>query len=31
VVHVICDNAGIHKPEKSKAVRAYREEWSGPV
>lgn len=31
VVHVICDNAGIHKPEKSKAVRAYLEEWSGRV
>lgn len=31
VIHVICDNAGIHKPEKSKAVGAYLEEWSGRV
>jgi hypothetical protein len=23
VIHVICDNAGIHKPDKSNAVRAY--------
>jgi transposase len=26
VVHVICDNAGFHKPDKSKAVRKYLEE-----
>jgi transposase len=31
VVHVICDNAGFHKPEKSKAVKAYLAEWSGRV
>jgi transposase len=31
VIHVICDNAGFHKPEKSKAVRAYLAEWSGRV
>jgi len=31
VIHVICDNAGFHKPEKSKAVRAYLEKWSGRV
>jgi putative transposase len=31
VVHVICDNAGFHKPDKSKAVRAYLAEWSGRV
>jgi transposase len=31
VVHVICDNAGFHKPEKSKAVKKYLAEWSGRV
>lgn len=31
VIHVICDNAGFHKPEKSKVVRAYLAEWSGRV
>jgi transposase len=31
VIHVICDNAGIHRPEKSKAVRRYLGEWSGRV
>jgi putative transposase len=31
VIHVICDNAGFHKPDKSKAVRAYLEKWSGRV
>lgn len=31
VVHVICDNAGFHKPDKSKAVRTYLAEWSGRV
>jgi transposase len=27
VIHVVCDNAGIHKPDKSKAVKAYLAEW----
>jgi putative transposase len=31
VIHVICDNARFHKPEKSKAVRAYLAQWSGRV
>jgi transposase len=31
VIHVICDNAGFHKPEKSKAVRAYLAEWGHRV
>jgi putative transposase len=31
VVHVICDNAGFHKPDRSKAVRAYLAEWPGRV
>jgi putative transposase len=31
VVHVICDNAGFHTPNKSKVVRAYLAEWSGRV
>jgi putative transposase len=31
VIHVICDNAGFHKPDKSKAVRAYLAKWSGRV
>ena len=31
VVHVICDNAGFHKPNKSKVVRVYLAEWSGRV
>jgi transposase len=31
VIHVICDNAGIHKPERSKAVGKYLAEWSGRV
>jgi transposase len=31
LIHVICDNAGIHKPDKSKAVRKYLAEWSGRV
>ena len=31
MIHVICDNAGFHKPDKSKAVRAYLAEWSGRV
>ena len=31
VVHVICDNAGFHKPDKSKAVEKYLAEWEGRV
>src|SRR5262249_39228420 len=31
VIHVICDNARFHKPDKSKAVKAYLAEWSGRV
>ena len=31
VIHVICDNAGFHRPDKSKVVRAYLAEWSGRV
>lgn len=31
VIHVICDNAGIHKPERSKAVMKYLAEWAGRV
>jgi transposase len=31
VVHVICDNAGTHKPDKSKAVKAYLAEWGHRV
>ena len=31
VVHVICDNARTHKPDKSKAVRKYLAEWAGRV
>jgi len=27
VIHVVCDNANTHKAEKSRAVRAYLEEW----
>ena len=27
VIHVVCDNAGIHKPAKSKAVKAYLAKW----
>lgn len=29
VIHVICDNAGFHKPDKSKAVKEYLAVWSG--
>jgi transposase len=28
---VICDNAGFHKPEKSKAVKEYLARWGGRV
>jgi putative transposase len=31
VIHVICDNAHTHKPEKSLLVRAYLKEWGGRV
>jgi putative transposase len=31
VVHVICDNAGFHKPDKSKVVKKYLGEWAGRV
>ncbi|HEY1190626.1 MAG TPA: IS630 family transposase [Gemmata sp.] len=31
VIHVICDNANFHKPDKSKAVKKYLTEWSGRV
>jgi putative transposase len=31
VIHVICDNAGFHKPDRSKAVKEYLGEWSGRV
>lgn len=31
VVHVLCDNARTHKPDKSKAVKAYLAEWGHRV
>jgi putative transposase len=31
VIHVICDNARTHKPDKSTAVKKYLAEWSGRV
>jgi transposase len=31
VVHIICDNAGIHKPDNSKAVEKYLAAWAGRV
>ena len=31
VIHVICDNANTHKPDKSRLVRAYLEQWGGRV
>ncbi|HJZ55254.1 MAG TPA: IS630 family transposase [Gemmataceae bacterium] len=31
VVHVICDNAGFHKPDRSKVVRKYLAEWADRV
>jgi transposase len=31
VIHIVCDNAGTHTAEHSKAVRAYLEEWGGRV
>jgi transposase len=30
-IHVICDNAGFHKPDRSKAVRAYLAKWGHRV
>jgi putative transposase len=31
VIHVVCDNARAHKPERSKAVREYLGAWGGRV
>jgi putative transposase len=31
VIHLICDNASTHKPEKSRLVRAYLAEWGHRV
>jgi transposase len=31
VIHAVCDNARTHTAERSKAVRAYLEEWAGRV
>jgi transposase len=31
VIHVICDNAGTHRPDKSKAVEKYLGEWADRV
>jgi len=31
VIHVICDNANTHKPEKSLLVRSYLKEWGDRV
>ena len=31
VIHVICDNAGFHKPDKSKAVKKYLAGWADRV
>ncbi|MBX9681512.1 MAG: IS630 family transposase [Gemmataceae bacterium] len=31
VIHVICDNAAFHKPDRSTAVRAYLERWGHRV
>jgi putative transposase len=31
VIHIVCDNARTHKPERSKVVRAYLAEWGGRV
>jgi len=31
VIHVVCDNAGTHTAERSKAVRAYLTEWGHRV
>jgi putative transposase len=31
VIHVVCDNARTHKPDKSKAVKAYLADWGHRV
>jgi transposase len=31
VIHVICDNAAFHKPDRSNAVKAYLKEWGHRV
>lgn len=31
VIHVVCDNARTHKPERSKAVKEYLGRWGGRV
>jgi putative transposase len=31
VIHVVCDNARTHKPERSKAVKEYVARWGGRV
>jgi transposase len=31
VIHVICDNASSHRPDKSRLVRAYQAEWGRRV
>jgi putative transposase len=31
VIHVICDNVNVHKPERSLLVRAYLEQWGERV
>jgi transposase len=31
VIHIVCDNAGTHMAERSKAVRAYLKEWGARV
>jgi transposase len=31
VVHVVCDNAGTHKPDKSRVVKDYLARWGGRV
>jgi putative transposase len=31
VIHVVCDNARTHKPERSRAVKEYVAEWGGRV
>jgi transposase len=31
VIHVVCDNARTHKPERSQAVREYLAAWGGRV
>jgi transposase len=31
VIHVVCDNAGTHKPEGARRVKEYLEQWGGRV